>query len=78
LRAETTTGGVDLTIVIQDDVGAKIESSVTTGGIDIERQVGFSGAESSLQSDNYPANTNFDVTLKTITGGIDIDAEYTQ
>ena len=77
LRAEATTGGVDLTIAIQDDVGAKIESSVTTGGIDIDRQVGFSGTESSLQSDNYPANTNFDVTLKTITGGIDIDAEYT-
>ena len=77
LRAEAITGGVDLAIAIQDDVGAKIESSVTTGGIDIDRQVGFSGAESSLQSDNYPANTNFDVTLKTITGGIDIDAEYT-
>jgi hypothetical protein len=77
LRAEATTGGVDLTMVIQDDVGAKIESSVTTGGIDIDRQVGFSGAQSLLQSDNYPANTNFDVTLKTVTGGIDIDAEYT-
>ncbi len=77
LKAEATTGGVDLTIAIQDDVGAKIESSVTTGGIDINRRVGFSGEESALQSDNYPANTNFDVTLKTITGGIDIDAEYT-
>jgi hypothetical protein len=76
LRGEATTGGVDLTIAVQDDVGAKIESSVTTGGIDIDRQVGFSGVESSLQSDNYPADTNFDVTLKTITGGIDIDAEY--
>ena len=77
LRAEATTGGVDLAIAIQDDVGAKIESSVTTGGIDIDRQVGFSGSESLLQSDNYPTSTNFDITLKTVTGGIDIDAEYT-
>ena len=77
LRAEATTGGVDFAIDIRGDVGAKIESSVTTGGINIDRQVGFSGTTSLLQSDNYPDSGNFNVSLKTVTGGIDIDAEYT-
>lgn len=76
LNAETTTGGVDLTIDIQGDVGALIESSTTTGGIDINRQVGFSGTESALRSDNYPASGNFNIILRTTTGGIDIDARH--
>ena len=77
LKAEATTGGVDFAIEIRGDIGAKIESSVTTGGINIVRQVGFSGTESLLQSDNYPAGSNFDVSLKTTTGGIDVYAKYT-
>ena len=77
LKAEATTGGVDFAIDIRGDVGAKIESSVTTGGIDTDRQVGFSGPEALLQSSNYPAGSNFDVNLETTTGGIDIDAKYT-
>jgi hypothetical protein len=28
-------------------------------------------------SNNYPANSNFDVSLTTTTGGIEIDADYT-
>jgi RNA polymerase subunit RPABC4/transcription elongation factor Spt4 len=77
LKAEATTGGVDFAIEIRGDVGAKIESSVATGGIDVDRQVGFSGTETLLQSNSYPAGSNFDVTLITTTGGIDIDAKYT-
>ena len=77
LKAEATTGGVDFAIEIQGDIGAKIESSTTTGGIDIARQVRFSGTTSLLQSDNYPTGGNFNVSLETTTGGIDIDAKYT-
>ncbi len=77
LKAEATTGGVDFSIEIRGDIGAKIESKVTTGGIDIDRQVRFSGTESLLQSDNYPASNNFDISLNTTTGGIAIDAKYT-
>jgi hypothetical protein len=77
LRAEAVTGGVDFAIEIRGDVGAKIESSVTTGGINIVRKVGFSGPEALLQSSNYPAGSNFDASLKTTTGGIDVDAKYT-
>lgn len=77
LRAEAITGGVNFAIDIQGDVGAKIESSVTTGGIDVVRKVGFSGSEAALQSNNYPAGHNFDINLRTTTGGIDIDAKHT-
>ena len=77
LNAEATTGGVDFAIEIRGDVGARIESSVTTGGIDVEKQVNFSGTESLLRSENYPASSNFDVSLETTTGGVDVEAEYT-
>jgi len=77
LKAGATTGGVDFSIEIRGDIGARIESSVTTGGINIAGQVGFSGTESLLQSDNYPASSNFSISLKTTTGGIDISAQYT-
>ncbi len=76
LRAEAITGGVNFAIDIQGDIGAKIESSVTTGGIDVIRKVGFSGLEAALQSSNYPASHNFDINLRTTTGGIDIDAKH--
>ena len=34
--------GVDFAIDVQRDIGAKIGFGVTTGSIDIDRQVGFS------------------------------------
>jgi hypothetical protein len=77
LRAEATTGGINFTLDIKNNVGAKIESTVTTGGIDVARQIGFSGTETPLQSNNYPDDHNIDTTLKTTTGGIHIDTKYT-
>ncbi len=81
-EAEATTGGVNFAIDIQGDIGAKIDSRVTTGGIEIDRQVGFSlvysyADRAGLLSDNHPARSNFNVDLTTTTGGIDIDARYT-
>jgi hypothetical protein len=75
LNARTTTGSVNLSMVIDDDVGATIESETAIGGIneDLEK---FSGNETLLQSDNYPAGSNFLVNLRTTTGGININAKY--
>ena len=75
VNAETTTGGVNLAMIINDDVGAKIESRTVVGGISVEQQ-GFSGNQSSLQSNNFPAGSNFLVTLSTTTGGIHVSATY--
>jgi hypothetical protein len=62
-------------MAIDGDVGASIESSTVIGGIneDVEK---FSGNETLLQSDNYPAGSNFLVNLRTTTGGININAVY--
>ncbi|MCW3977440.1 MAG: zinc-ribbon domain-containing protein [Candidatus Bathyarchaeota archaeon] len=85
IEAEAVTGGVNFGIDIQGDIAAKIDSSVTTGGIDIDRQVGFSLMYASpspikegLWSENWKtAGSNFYVGLKTTTGDINIDAEHT-
>jgi len=76
LNAEATTGGVRLDMTIHDNVGANIESSTAVGGIDVHK-TGFSGTKSPLQSDNYPASSNFIVSLHTTTGGVNVNATYT-
>ncbi len=75
LNAEATTGGINMNMKIQDDVGAKIESSTSVGGIDANVN-GFSGNRTPLQSVNYPAARNFSVKLGTTTGRININADY--
>jgi hypothetical protein len=76
LSTETTTGGVAFAIEINGNIGAKIVPTSTSGLIAVNRQVGFSGTTSPLLSDNYPADSNFDVSLRTTAGSIDIDAKY--
>jgi hypothetical protein len=75
VNARTTTGSVNLRMVIDGDIGARIESDTTIGSItaDVEK---FSGNQTPLESDNYPAGSNFLVNLKTTTGGININAAY--
>jgi predicted nucleic acid-binding Zn ribbon protein len=76
LNAHATTGGISFAIEIRGHIGAKIESATTLGGVDVDRQVGFSGTKSPLQSNNYPDDTNIEATLETTTGGVGIDAKY--
>jgi hypothetical protein len=78
LRAQTTTGGVNFALQIEDDIGAKIESKVTTGGINVEGKAGFFGTKYLLQSNNYPAGHNVNVVLGTTTGGVNINATYAE
>jgi hypothetical protein len=76
LNAHVTTGGISFAIEIRGHVGAKIESATTVGGINVDRQVGFSGTRSPLQSNNYPDDSNIEATLETTTGGVGINAKY--
>jgi hypothetical protein len=73
--ARTTTGRVNLSMAIDDDVGTRIESQTVIGGINVDVQK-FSGNQTLLQSNNYPAGSNFLVNLRTTTGGININAAY--
>ena len=75
LNAQTTTGGVNFAMNIQNDVGARISASTVIGGINVQ-QSGFDGNQAPLQSNNYPSGGNFIVTLSATTGGIDINAVY--
>lgn len=75
VNVRTTTGSVNLRMIIDNDVGARIESDTNFGRItaDVKK---FSGTQTPLQSNNYPAGSNFLVNLKTTTGGININATY--
>jgi hypothetical protein len=75
LNAETTTGGVTLTTNLQNDVAARISANSVIGGVSVNQQ-GFSGNSAPLQSNNYPAGSNFEVTLGATTGGISINANF--
>jgi hypothetical protein len=75
LKAQTTTGGVNFAMNIQNDVGAKISATTTLGGVNVQ-QSGFTGNQAPLQSNNYLSVSNFIVTLSATTGGIDINAAY--
>jgi len=74
LNAGAVTGGVDFSTTIHDSVGMEVNSSTTIGGVDTNL-TGFSGSKSMIQSDDYPAPSNFVVTLSTMTGGISIKAD---
>jgi hypothetical protein len=75
VNARTTTGGVNLSMEIDNNVGGRIESHTDIGRITVDVQK-FSGNQTPLQSNNYPAGSNFLVNLKTTTGGINICAAY--
>jgi hypothetical protein len=75
VNARTTTGAVNLFMVIDNGVGGRIESETDVGKITVDVK-SFSGNQTPLQSNNYPAENNFFVNLRTTTGGININADY--
>ena len=76
LNAEATTGGIGHTMTIHNGVAARITSETTIGGIAFT-ETGFNGSKALLFSDNYPTASNFDISLKTTTGGVHTNATYT-
>jgi DUF4097 and DUF4098 domain-containing protein YvlB len=82
VEAGTTTGSVGLWMDIDGDVGARIESHSDFGRMitgDLQHFSGtpnFSGVQTPLESNNYPAGGNFIVNLRTTTGGIYVSAVY--
>ncbi len=75
MNASTNTGSVDLSMIIDDGVAARIESRTDIGSIRTNVN-NFSGNKSPIQSNNYPAESNFIITLKTNIGSININASY--
>ena len=75
VNATTTTGAVNLAMQIDNGVGARIESQTQIGEIKTNLN-NFSGNKSPIQSNNYPAESNFLINLRTSLGGIYINAAY--
>jgi hypothetical protein len=75
VSAITDLGSVNVGLVIDGDVGAKLISQTNLGSIHTDVQH-FSGNQSPIQSDNYPAISNIEINSKTSLGSININAVY--
>jgi hypothetical protein len=75
VNAVTELGSINVGLVIDGDVGAKILSQTNLGSIhtDVQR---FSGNQSPIQSNNYPAVSNIEINSQTNLGSININAAY--
>lgn len=76
VTATTVTGSVNLNLLIDGDVGARIQSHTDLGNIRLQNVQNFSGNQSPIQSNNYPAGSNFQMDFRTTTGEINIYAVY--
>ena len=74
VNADTNLGSVNLGLKI-DRVGASIVSQTNLGNIHSDLN-GFSGNQSPIQSDNYPAASNIEINNRTDLGSININASY--
>jgi hypothetical protein len=75
VNAVTDLGSIDLALQIDGFVGAKIISQTNLGSIRLNMQ-NFSGNQSSIQSDNYPAGNSIEINNRTNLGSISINAVY--
>jgi hypothetical protein len=75
VNAVTEFGSVNVGLQIDNDVGAKIISQTNLGSIHLDVQH-FSGNQSPIQSDNYPASSNIEINGRTNLGSININAVY--
>jgi hypothetical protein len=75
VNALTDLGSINLGLIIDGGVGAKIISQTSLGSINPNLQ-NFSGNKSPIQSNNYPAASNIEINNKTNLGSININAAY--
>jgi hypothetical protein len=76
VNANTDVGTVNVGLVIDGDVGAKIVSQTgSLGSIHADTQ-NFSGNQSPIQSNDFPAGSNIEINSQTNLGSINIDAAY--
>ena len=75
MNAVTELGSINVALQIDGDVGAKIISQTNLGSLHLDVQH-FSGNQSPIQSDNYPAANNIEINSRTNLGSILINAAY--
>ncbi len=75
VNAITNLGSVNIGLIVDGGVGAKLASQTNLGSINLDVQH-FSGNQSPIQSDNYPAVSNIEIDSRTNLGSININANY--
>lgn len=75
VNAATNLGSVNVNLVIDGDVAARLVSQTNLGNIHTDLQH-FSGNQSLIESDNYPAVSNIEIDSTTNLGNINLDAVY--
>ncbi len=75
INSVTDLGSVTVGLQLDGAVGAKIVSQTNLGSIHPNVQH-FSGNQSPIQSDNYPAASNIEINCRTNLGSININAIY--
>jgi hypothetical protein len=75
VNAVTDLGSVNVGLIVDGDVGAKLTSQTNLGSIHVDVKH-FSGNPSPILSDNYPAVSNIEIDSRTNLGGINIHANY--
>jgi hypothetical protein len=75
VNASSNTGEIDLSVNLNNDAGAKIQPQTDAGQINTNLN-NFSDNNSLIESYNYPAQTNFLISLQTNVGSININAAY--
>jgi hypothetical protein len=75
VNSATNAGSVNLSLEIDGGVGAQISSHTNLGNIDTNLN-NFSGNETLIESNNYPAPSNIEITNHSDLGEINIQATY--
>jgi predicted membrane protein len=75
VNTQTNLGSVDIGLEIDGDVAAKITSRTNLGSINANTN-NFTGNQSPIQSNNYPAASNIEIDCRTYLGSINIEADY--
>jgi hypothetical protein len=75
INAETSLGSVDVGLHIDGDVAAKVIARTNLGSVRVTQQ-NFSGNQTPIQSNNYPADSNIEIDCSTNLGSVNINAQY--
>lgn len=75
IDALTDLGSINLGLTIDNGIAARITSTTNLGSIQTSQE-NFSGNQSSIESNNYPAASNIEINNKTNLGSININANY--
>ncbi|MBI0584337.1 MAG: hypothetical protein ISF22_08945 [Methanomassiliicoccus sp.] len=78
VQTNASLGGIDVTMNIQGNNSARVQSHADLGGVSVPQKTGFNGTDADLTSVNYPAPSNFDVRCNASAGGVNLRLNYSE